>query len=551
MPVITVSMDELSRLSNTEPEDLLHLLPKMAVEVDNKKGDELWLEVYPDRCDMLSVEGIARAIRGYKNMETGVPTYEVKGSDVVTEVELSVQEVRPYIVTAVIENVDLNDEILKSLMDVQEKIHLTLGRGREKVAIGVHDLSTVKPPFVYKAVNPLTTSFIPLGYVKEMTLEDILKDHEKGQEYAHLLDGKDRYPLIMDSDENVLSFPPIINGELTEVNTESTRLFVDMTGTELKALEQSLNILCTMFAERGANIYRTTVKYGQKEREYPQLSPLEINISIQESKKLLGVDLSLDEIKSILGRMRYDIKEVHEDTISLNYPAYRHDIIHPWDVIEDMAVAYGYDRFVGELPSEPTFGKPLSSKKTEEAFTELMVGYGFNEVMNFTLSNPEKEFHKMELAETDDFVEIENPVNEESSCLRVWLLPSLMEDLKENRKNPLPQKLFELGDVVEKYNQKTRAAGVIFGPDAGFSKMKSLVDGLTRSMGIGSVIEVKGHPSFIEGRCASVIADEEEIGFFGEIHPKVLSNFELEYPVAAFELYMEKVEKILRSRDTR
>ncbi len=543
MPVITVSMDELSRLSRTEPEELLSVLPKIAVEIEKQRGDELWLEVYPNRCDMLSVEGIARAVRGFNLIETGLPSYHVKNSDVSTEVELSVQEVRPYIVTAIVENVDLDDSILKSLMNVQEKLHLTQGRGREKVAIGVHDLSTVKPPFVYRGVTPPTTSFVPLGHTREMTLKEILEKHEKGKEYAHLLEGAEKYPLIVDSEENVLSFPPVINGKLTEVNTGSSRLFIDMTGTDPKALEQSLNILCTMFAERGADIYRTTVKYGKKERIYPNLSPSEIDISISESRKLLGIDLSVEEIKNLLEKMRYEVKETKEDTMILLYPIYRHDIIHPWDVIEDIAIAYDYDKFTGELPIEPTFGRPLSSKKIEEVFSEIMIGYGFNEVINFTLSSPFKEFDHLELERPDNFVEIENPVSEESSCLRVWLLPSLLSNLKDNRKNPLPQKLFEVGDVVDRYKQKTHAAGVILGPDAGFTKMKSLVDGLIRSMGLDFVIHERKHPSFIEGRCASVIVEGNETGFFGEVHPKVLNNFELEQPVAAFELYLWMIEE--------
>ncbi|MFO8109975.1 MAG: phenylalanine--tRNA ligase subunit beta [Thermoplasmata archaeon] len=543
MPIITVSADELSQLSETPTKEMLKLLPKMAVEVEKYEKDDLSLEVYPDRCDMLSVEGIARALRGFNHIDKGIPTYEVKDSGIATEVELSVQDVRPYIVTAVIENTHIDQRFLKSLMNTQEKLHLTLGRGREKVAIGVHDLSKVTPPFVYKGVNPSTTSFVPLNHGKEMTLKEILKRHEKGQEYAHLLKGAERYPLIVDSKERVLSFPPVINGRLTEVTTDSKSLYIDMTGTDLKALEQSLNILCTMFAERGGEIHGTKVFYGKKEIFYPDLSPLKIDISIPEVKKLLGIELKASEIKELLARMRYEPGEVHEDFLTVLYPAYRHDIIHPWDVIEDIAMAYDYHRFSGERPQELTFGEPLPSKRREETLSELMLGYGFNEVMNFTLSSPNREFDLMERNRPDTFVKIENPVSEESSCLRVWLLPSLMKNLKDNRKNPLPQKLFEIGDVVEEYRQKTHAAAVLLGPDTGFTAMKSMIDGIIRSMGLEFSIEEKRHPSFIPGRCASVNVKREEIGVFGEMHPKVLTNFGLEYPATAFELSLYKIFK--------
>ncbi len=538
MPVITASLSELSDMSKTETDELLELLPKMAVEVEKVVGDEVWLEVYPDRCDMLSVEGMARAVRGYTGVETGITYHELGDTDITTHVELSVQDVRPYIVTAVVKDVSLDDRVLRSLMNVQEKLHLTLGRGREKVAIGVHDLSKVKPPFTYKAVSPTSRSFVPLQYHREMTLEEILEKHDKGKEYAHILDGADRYPLIVDTEDNVLSFPPIINGVLTEVTTDSKDLFIDMTGTDLKALEQSMNILCTMFLERGAEIHRTAVEYGTKQVRYPDLTPSETTISIDEIRKLLGIDLDEEEIDKILSRMGYEIKDVDGTYLHLKYPAYRHDILHPWDVIEDVAIGFDYDRFKGRMPNEPTIGKPLKSKKIEEVMTELMIGLGFNEVMNPTLSSPSKQFDLMERVRNDEFVRIKNPVSDEGSCLREWLLPSLMDNLKENRNNPLPQKLFEVGDVVIDGTQRTHMAAVTLGPEIGFTKMKSMVDGVLRSVDLDFTVDVKEHPTFVPGRCAAIICNDKEIGYFGEIHPAVLTNFGLEQPASGWELYL-------------
>ncbi len=542
MPVITASLSELSDMSKTETDELLELLPKMAVEVEKVVGDEVWLEVYPDRCDMLSVEGMARAVRGYTGVETGITYHELGDTDITTHVELSVQDVRPYIVTAVVKDVSLDDRVLRSLMNVQEKLHLTLGRGREKVAIGVHDLSKVKPPFTYKAVSPTSRSFVPLQYHREMTLEEILEKHDKGKEYAHILNGADRYPLIVDSEDNVLSFPPIINGVLTEVTTDSKDLFIDMTGTDLKALEQSLNILCTMFLERGAEIHRTTVEYGTKQVRYPDLTPSEMTISIDEIRKLLGIDLDEEEIDKILSQMGYEIKDVDGNDLHLKYPAYRHDILHPWDVVEDIAIGYDYDRFKGRMPNEPTIGKPLKSKKIEDVMTELMIGLGFNEVMNPTLSSPSKQFDLMERVRNDEFVRIKNPVSDEGSCLREWLLPSLMDNLKENRNNPLPHKIFEVGDVVKNGRQLTHASGVFLGLDVGFTRMKSMIDGMARNMGMEFVLEEREHPSFIIGRCASVNYRGKEFGFFGEIHPAVLTNFGLEHPATAFEVDLSMID---------
>ncbi|MFP4000862.1 MAG: phenylalanine--tRNA ligase subunit beta, partial [Thermoplasmata archaeon] len=269
MPVISVNSDELLDLTDSDQVTLLDVLPKIGVEIEKIEGDKWELEIDPNRCDLLSVEGIGRAVRGFLEKETGVPDYELNPSKIETDVELSVQDVRPYIVTAVVKNVELNEPILKSMMDLQEKLHLTIGRNRSKVAIGVHDLEPIEPPLTYKAVMPKEISFLPLERSIEMDLQEILEKHEKGKEFAHILEDEEKYPIILDSKDDVLSFPPVINGQMTQVTPETDSLFIDMTGTDMRALEQTLNILCTMFAERGADIYTTEVNYGNRTITYP------------------------------------------------------------------------------------------------------------------------------------------------------------------------------------------------------------------------------------------------------------------------------------------
>ena len=541
MPVISVDPDELLRLTDADQFDLIEALPKLGIEIEMMEDEEWELEIFPDRCDMLSVEGIARAVRGFLGIETGLVDYEVKESDIRTEVELSVQEVRPYIVTAHIKNVELTEPFLKSLMDVQEKLHLTLGRNREKVAIGIHDAEKIEAPFTYKAVKPEEVSFQPLQKRHEMTLKEILEKHEKGKEYAFVLEGKDRYPLITDKNDNVLSFPPIINGALTQLTEDSEELFIDMTGTDQKALEDALNIICSLFADRSAEIYSTTVAYGSKEKVYPDLSSEEMEINWEESKRLLGVDIGLEETAEILEKMRYSTSIIDDDTINVKIPAYRHDILHPYDIMEDLAIGYDFDNYEGVMPEDLTVGKGLKSKKVENAVADILVGYGFQEVMNSILSNPEKEFVKMGFEKEDDFAVVENPVSEEHTCLRVRLLPTLLNNLRKNRNKSLPQKLFEIGDVFKEGMQKTKTSGVMIHSEAGFTETKSIIEGLMKDIGLDFDVEVEEHPSFIDGRCASIITDGTKIGLFGEVHPKVLNNFGLEYPTTAFEIDMDKV----------
>ena len=541
MPVISVNLKELLRLCNSEEDELKDILPGLGVEVD-KTGEEEWeLEVNPDRCDLLSVEGIGRAVRGLICKETGLPNYHVEPTDIITNVEMSVQEVRPFVVTAVIDNIELTEETLRSLMDVQEKLHLTLGRKRRKIAIGVHDLDMVKPPFTYKAVKPEKVSFVPLQKTYEMNLKDILEKHEKGKEYAHILEDSTHYPLIVDSEDNVLSFPPIINGVLTQVNTETKRLFIDMTGTNESSLINALNILCTMFAERGGSIKSTVVSYGGREHTYPDLSPGDIILEMEEIKDLLGIDIERETIIESLEKMRYSVESMDPKRIKVKYPAYRHDILHPWDVIEDLAISYGFHNFHGVMPKHVTFGKGRQDNDIKNTLAEVMIGMGFKEMMNYPLSSPEKEYDMLCIQRDDGYATIENPVSEDNTCLRTWIIPSLLYNLHNNRSKPHPHKFFEIGNVVNDLKQKTLMAGTISHSEAGFTGMKSVIEGISICLGHKYELKTMNHDSFIEGRCAAIFKDDFDVGYFGEIHPQVLKNFDLEYPVTAFEIDIRKL----------
>jgi len=547
MPIISVDPQELSDMVDTDECTLIETLPKLGIEIEEMSKGKWDLEIFPDRCDNLSVEGLSRTIRGFLGKDKGLPDYEIRRSDIETQVELSVQKVRPYIVTALVKDIDLDEQFLKSLMDVQEKLHTSLGRRREKVAIGIHDFDKVNPPFTYKAVSPDKLSFVPLQRTHDMTLQEILDKHEKGNDFAHILEGSDRYPVILDKDGEVLSFPPIINGVLTEVTTETENIFIDMTGTDEETLSKTLNILSTLFMERGGELYSTTVRYGNIEKTFPDMEMDNSIISVEEVNKILGKQVDSQDVIDILARMRYDVSLNDENSLKVTIPPYRHDIHHPWDIMEDIAIGMDLDSFEGEVPKKFVVGEKSENNKIIDAMKEVLIGFGFQEVVNFTLSNPEREFDRMNLPREDEMAIIDNPVTEEHTGLRVRVLPTLLDNLKSNRNLSLPQKLFEIGDVVRSSEQHTSAAGVIIHSEAGFTDIKSLIEGMSLNLGLDISIESKEHDSFIPGRCAAASIDGEEVGVFGEVHPLVLENFELEYPTTAFEFDVDKVFELKNS----
>lgn len=543
MPVVTFDYNDYLNIFGYKisKEELIERLPMIGADFDKVEDDEISIEFFPNRPDLASVEGIARASRAFFDFEKGMKKYDVEKSDIVIDVDPSVKKVRPFVTCALVKNITMTDDLITSLMDMQEKLHFGIGRNRRKVAIGVHNFEPVQPPFVYKAVDPNSVQFVPLAKVESMTLSEILERHEKGVDYANLLDGFDKYPLIVDSNNNVLSFPPIINGSLTEVTPFTTDLFIDVTGTNIKAINHTLNIVVTALAERGGKIYSTTIKYDGDSYISPDLTPVKRTLSLSYANKILGTKMNEKEVIDCLKKMGHDAEKLDEDKIDVKIPAWRADILHDIDLVEDVSVGYGYDKFEIDFPKALTFGGVLPHFDLFDGLRNIMIGLGFSEVTTFTISNERDEFEKMGL-EKGKRVQIENPIGEEYSCLRVSLIPSVLKILTENRHHSLPQQIFELGIVVdESFKNKQHLAAVKMDAKANFTECKSLVDAVLRDSGKKYNIKDKDHPAFVNGRCASVVCDNKEIGFFGELHPKTITQFNLEHPIIAFELQAENM----------
>ncbi|MDI6819692.1 MAG: phenylalanine--tRNA ligase subunit beta [Candidatus Hodarchaeaceae archaeon] len=542
MPAITVSYRDLCGLlgKRIKLEPLKRSLLMMGIEAE-ATGDDLRLEVAHNRPDLLSAEGVARALKGFLGIEVGLPFYGLRSSGIVMRVDPSTRAVRPYAVGGVVEGVRLTDAAVAQLMQVQDKLHETLGRNRRRVAIGIHDLDKVRPPFRYTAVAPDGIKFVPLDMSRELTPAQILQEHPKGIEYAHILREFDRYPLIVDSNGDVLSMPPIINGELTRVTEGTNRLFIDVTGTDELAVNQALTILMTGFAERGFKLRSIVVRYPNRRIRVPNLRATRTRLNVRGANETIGLDLKPREAAEIMKRMRFGIVGKKGDNLTLLVPPYRTDVMHEVDLIEDLAVGYGYDKLKPASPRVVTVGERHPLEALSDMVRRALTGLGFMEVMTFTLTNPRTNFELMRAGGTA--ATIANPVSEEYTILRTWLLPSLMSVLKANRPHPLPQRVFEVGDLVlldedaeTGARNVRRVAAAVIGDLGNFTYIKAVTEAVLRDLGIAHEIRPLDHPSFLEGRAAEVAADGRCLGMIGELHPEVILNFELGHPVAAFEL---------------
>ncbi len=542
MPVVSFSHSDFARLLGRElgADDLAETVSMIGFDVSRIEGDDVELEFFPNRPDLYSVEGVARALRAFLGIAPGMPKYELNDSNIDMTVEESVADVRPFVVCGLVRGLDFSGAMIRSLMDLQEKLHATMGRRRSKVSIGVHDLDKVRPPFTYKGVEPRSTRFVPLARTEPMDMEEILERHEKGVEYGHLVRGHARYPLIVDSEGSVLSFPPIINGALTQVTDGTKNLFLDVTGTDYNAVSCALNIIATSLAERGGRLETVVMRYPKRPPfRTPSLISKKRSLRPDYANKVLGTGLSAEEMVECLRRMMHDASITGEG-IEVGIPAFRADVIHEADLVEEVAIGHNYSRLQGELPRAMTFGRELASEFRVERARQTMIGLGFNEMMTFTLTSPAKQLGG---EEGEEATELLNPVTEDQTILRTELLPSLLEVLRVNRHHELPQRVFEVGDVVLGHKNRRRLAAALTHPRASFTEAKSLALAVLRELGLAqrAIVKPLERRGFIRGRCAALVlrSDGSRLGWFGELHPETITAFELSSPVAGLEMELD------------
>ncbi len=550
MPVINFKYSDLCTMLGEEvpQKTLVDRIPMIGADMHETEGesDEMSVEFFPDRPDLYSVEGLARAMRAFLDIKPGMQTYEVGESGMDVFVDSSVKSIRPWFLCGVVRDVEIDDDFLKSIMEMQEKLHITIGRKRSKLAIGIHDLSKVEPPFTYRLAEPHSVRFVPLAMDSEMDLAEILEKNEKGRDYAHLLRNYSDYPIILDKNGAVLSFPPIINGSLTTVTVGKHDLFIDVTGNDRKAVKGALDIVATALAERGGRIETVTMHDGYDTFQSPDLTPEVREFSASACDRFLGTNLGPEGCVECLRRMGMDAV-CDGDIVRATIPCVRLDIMHEVDLFEDVATGYGFDRFGESYKLTQTTGGLAPITTFSEDIRDVMVGLGFTEVTTLTLSNQRDEFGISGLPEVD-VVKVLNPITEDHTCLRPYLMPSLVRILRHNKHRDLPQRIFEIGNVVRDNLTKPRLCAMATASKTSFTEIKSITESVLREMGLDYTLEACDLPTFVPGRGARVMMNGEEIGIFGEMAPAVVVAYEITHPIIFMEIDLESI--VSEKRDT-
>jgi len=556
MPTITFSLKDLQslvgkKLTIEEVQELAHY-GKGDFSGYDEGADEMKIDFGDTNLPYLwSAEGFARLIKGVLGLQKGIPEIKVHKSSYQVIVDKSVMKYRPYIACFAAKGHKIDDYLIKQIVQLQEKFCETYGRRRQKVSIGLYSYKRLTFPVHYKAVEPLSVEFVPLEFKGKMSLKEILAEHQKGKEYAWVLEGFEKYPVLIDDKNEVMSFVPIINSNFTgKVEVGDDSLFFEATGTDEEAVNLAANIFAYALHDRGFQIHSAEIKYPDRMAIAPDLSTETVQIKNGQINHLFGLDLKDNEIKRLLEKAQFEF-----DNYSGNYkvkiPPYRKDILHPFDIIEDIGIMYGFDK-VQELPLKTfTHGSILKSTEFIDKVREIAVGLGCQEIMSPILTNKDSLYKKMDI---EDFgtIEIEDYMSETYSAVRSWLIPNLMEVFSKNKHFQFPQRIFEEGLANIRKNEEIiehNSIAVASSHDqANYTEMRQVLDLMMKMFGLHYDIEEAEHSSFIEGRCGRAVVKGRKVAYLGEINPAVLENWGLEMPVAALELNLTELFEVINRK---
>ena len=551
MPTISVKQNLLRRLVESrgrvhDVEDLAFRLPLMGTDIDTCDENVLDIEIFPDRPDLLSPETLFHGMMPFLHDSPPSPRLAVKPGTISMRVAPELSDIRPVILGAVVRGLELDEDIIKRLMDHQEKLHFALGRGRKRASIGVHDLSTLEPPFRVEAVER-SHSFIPLAMDDEMTIDEILEKHPKGVDYAHLLDGMDKVPIIFDSNDAVLSFPPIINGDHTTVTEKTRDIFIDVTGLDLRACEASLMLICLQLSVLGGQVESVRVTTCEGKDWSINGTPIEHKVERELVEGILGNSFTDDEIEEAIRRMGGQYKGDLSGVLSILMPRWRFDILHPIDLVEEVAIGHGYDDLAYDVPKAPLTAIPRQDGHLRRRIREALQGLGLVQIQSLTLSNDSDQFTSMRWKKDGAITRMTNPITTEHTILRQNILPGLLRLLAANRHHDLPQGVYELGTVVIDHKNRDRFAFLVAENSGGFSSLRGRIQALMRDLGCQDwTLEVLEDGPWLEGRSASIIVNGITVGECGELDPHVSESFDLNVPMSGAQIDVQLLASVMQ-----
>ncbi|KAG0728495.1 Phenylalanine--tRNA ligase beta subunit [Chionoecetes opilio] len=611
MPTVSVNKEALfNTIGRTyTDEEFDELCFKFGLEIDDvvddpDKGLTYKIEIGANRYDLLCIEGIARSLRVYLGLET-LPRFRVLPAKEPAQYRLIVKpataQVRPYVVGAVLRNIKFTQAVYDSFIDLQDKLHHNIARKRTLVAIGTHDLDTITGPFIYDAQPPKDISFVPLNQTEVFRSDVLLEKYSQDQhlrEFVPIIKDKasdgymklcriDRipiiivlswwvqdkpvYPVIQDQKGVVLSLPPIINGNHSKISLNTRNVFIECTATDRHKAQIVLDTLVCMFSgycEKPFTAEAVQVEYPDGEKiQYPTLQYRQHETSVSYCNVLTGVEESAESMAALLKSMSLSAKPAGPDTLMVEVPPTRYDVLHACDVAEDFAVAYGFDRLRADmhLPATNTIGQEYELNYLTDKMRLLLSQNNYIEAATFSLCSKSDMGEKMKIdLDKEPWVRIGNPKATDFEALRISLLPGILKTVAANKHISLPLRMFEVADVVVKDSCPiaTRGVGVRnqrhlcainYNVKAGMEVVQGLLDNIMIALKVpftedgamkGYYLEGKDYPSFLPGFSGAVVVHGAQVGRLGLVHPEVIASFNLNNPASVVEIDLQKVMEL-------
>jgi len=523
-----------------------------------------------NRPDLWGTAGCARQLKVYNSGK--IPEYgffskpdNIKKTTHKVKVEASVKKVRPYLSGFIASGKAITDQMLRDMIQTQEKLAWNFGRKRRSISMGLYRISLIKWPIIYRGVDPDSVSFVPLQWDCPLTLREILKQHPKGKEYAFIQEHEPIHPLLLDSQEFILSYPPIINSnDLGAVQVGDSEVFIELTGTDMASVTLAASIVACDLADNGFTIEPVEVEYEfdtpfGRNIVFPYYFQKPVFCSLSRIEKILGEKLSANDCVQALQRM--GVKAEKSTAAELGQtretegvcawpPEYRNDFLHAADVCEDVMIGRSLGSFKPERPSDFTIGRLLPVTLFSRQVKELLIGMGYQEMIYNYLGSRKDLAENMQTVsnnkDNNKLIRIFNPMTENYEYVRNSIIASLMASESISGRSVYPHKIFEVGKVAwlddtENYRSKTRQfAGFLHaGADANFNSAAAELQTLFYYLSREYEVEEADDPRFIPGRAAAIIYNGKRTGVFGEINPKVLENWGITIPCTAGEIDLD------------
>ena len=539
MPVVELDLNRIQRLvgKKSNRKKILDVLPFLGLDIESQEGDSVRVEFSPNRPDYSTDFGIALGLQGLLGIKTGILKTNVKKKgNYQIKVDPSTSKIRPFVTGVIAKNGSIDDDSIKQLMNMQEDLHFGIGRKRKKSSIGLHDLDKISFPLKYTTIDR-EHKFTPLNSDTESTISEILQNTDVGQNYGDILGQSSKVPIILDADGNTISFPPIINSALTTVTSETKNILVEVTGIDKQSAEDMLAVVTSVLDNAGFEIYQ--LKISGSKNSTPTLASRSIILDSDLINRILGLDLSPTSIITCLKKCRLDAK-LKNKKIECSIPRYRFDIFGPMDLVEEVALGYGIDNLNPSLPVSQNIGSKHSVTKKLDNSSLVMVGLGFIEALNSSLTSKQI-LYEMTNNDSSDIISVTGSKSQDHTILRDSILPGLLENLSSNIHETYPQKLFESGIIFSRdspIKETVSMACVNASKNANFSDMKAVLQSfLQNSFNLQCETKTTSNNTlFTNGRVANIVINNQSFGQIGEIDSGILENFRIRTNVTAFEI---------------